>query len=392
MHVLVLPSWYPTAEAPLNGMYFAEQVHALRDRGLDIGVVYPEQQSLRRCSWRALRRNYFQTRFRTEDGIPTLRRHSWNVFWRMPLRWTVRIADAQRLAREYVRQRDMPDLIHAHSARWAGPAAQKISAELGVPYVITEHFSGFQRDTLSNGMLRRARDSFRHAAQVAAVSPSLKTTLVQRDLVHSHRVRVIPNFVDEDVFTLPPRPRSGPPFRFAALAHLHPRKGMDVLLQAFDQAFRDEIDAELIIGGDGPARTSLEQTTQALPSAARIRFTGVLSREEVRALLWRSHAFVHPSRHETFGVVLIEAMATGLPVVATACGGPEDLVTPATGRLAEPGDVGSLARNMRTLFDTAETYASATIRQRTVRQFGRDAFSRRTLALYDDAVRSHVSV
>lgn len=388
MHVLVLPSWYPTAEAPLNGLYFAEQARMLHQRGLDVGVVYPELQSLRHWSTSTVRRPLFRTRFRIEGGLPTLRWHGWNVLWRLPLRWTVRIRMAQRLARQYVRRRGVPDLIHAHSARWAGPAAQQIGNTLGVPYVITEHFSGFERSTLSTSMLQRARDSFHQAAHVGAVSASLRATLVKRDLVAPDRIAVTPNPVDEDVFTLPPHPRSRPPFRFAALAHLHRRKGMDVLLRAFDRAFRGEPEAELVIGGDGPARAALERLARSLPTAGRITFAGALGRDEVRALLWRAHAFVHPSRHETFGVVLVEAMATGLPVVATTCGGPEDFVTPEVGRLAPPDDPAALARNMRALYDTVDTYAPSTIRAQIVRRFGRDAFVRRTQTIYDCALHT----
>lgn len=389
MHVLVLPSWYPTAEAPLDGIYFAEQAQALQRHGLDVGVVYPEMQSLRRASWSALRRA-FRTRFRVEEGLPTLRRHGWNVFWRLPLRWPVRIRTARRLARRYVRRRGRPDLIHAHSARWAGPAARHIGEALGVPYVITEHFSGFGREAVSDGLRQRARASFHGAAHVAAVSPTLKAALAERGLVAAERVRILPNLVDETVFTLPPAPRTPPPFRFFALAHLHPWKGMDVLLHAFDRAFRNTPDVELVVGGDGPARAALEQTAQALSTAARIRFAGALSRTAVRTMLWQANAFVHPSRHETFGVVLVEAMATGLPVVATACGGPEGFVTPEVGCLVPPGDPAALAHNMQTLYKTAPHYTPDAIRQHAVRRFGHEAFARRTRAFYRDALRAGV--
>ena len=69
MHVLVVPSWYPTTEAPLQGIYFAEQAQILHDHGLTVGVVYPEQQSLRHLSWDALRRKHFQTAWTTDYEI-----------------------------------------------------------------------------------------------------------------------------------------------------------------------------------------------------------------------------------------------------------------------------------------------------------------------------------
>ncbi|PSQ91003.1 MAG: glycosyltransferase family 4 protein, partial [Bacteroidetes bacterium QS_4_64_154] len=98
MHVLVVPSWYPTTEAPLQGIYFAEQAQILHDHGLTVGVVYPEQQSLRHLSWDALRRKHFQTAWTTDHDVPVLRRYGWNVWWRAPPGMRVRVRQAVRLA------------------------------------------------------------------------------------------------------------------------------------------------------------------------------------------------------------------------------------------------------------------------------------------------------
>jgi len=156
---------------------------------------------------------------------------------------------------------------------------------------------------------------------------------------------------------------------------------------AFATAFGSgPTETTLTVIGDGPERGRLEHKARRLGIEAQVQFLGRLGRNAVQDALWHSHAFVLPSLHETFGVVLLEAMATGLPVVATASGGPEDLVTPETGMLVPPGDVDALADALASLREDRTTYDTDAIRAYVRDQFGPEAFVRRTRALYRRAL------
>jgi len=383
MHVLVVPSWYPTTEAPRNGIYFAEQARCLDNHGMKVGVVYPEQQSLRRLSGPALRRKHFQTAWTNDHGIPTLRRYGWNVWWRFPPGMRLRVRSAVRLARRYVDRHGVPDVIHAHSARWAGAAAARMSDALAVPYVLTEHYSGFQRDNIFPWRWPLVETGFQQARELAAVSTSLKEAIATHDLAAASDIVVSPNPVRASLFTLPPDGRSSPPpFRVVTVAHLSPRKNIAGLLEALARAFSGSTEVSLIIVGDGPERAALERRARRLGVADQVSFPGSLDREGVRAALWNAHAFVLSSRHETFGVVLIEAMATGLPVVATRCGGPEDIVTPETGLLVPPDDSAALADALQTMRRRWSSFGAADIRVRTLERYGPEPFVRRTRSFY----------
>ena len=387
MHVLVLPCWYPTTEAPRTGIYFVEQIQCLQDHGLKMGVVYPEQQSLRRCSGAALRRKHWQTEWTDHFGIPTLRQYGWNVWWRFPPGQRLRVRAAVRLGCRYVERHGTPDLLHAHSARWAGAAATRLSDKLGVPYVLTEHFSGFRRNAILPWRRPLVEEGFRSADALATVSSSLKRTLVAQEYASSDPVTVIPNLVDGSAFSLPQAPRpTPPPVGFITVSRLRPTKNISGLLEAFATAFDGSDAATLTVIGDGPEQASLKRQARHLGIASRVTFCGSLDRSSVRSALRSAHAFVLPSHHETFGVVLIEAMATGLPVVATRCGGPEDIVTPATGDLAPTGDVEALADALHTMHRTHDTYDANAIRESTINRYGPASFVRRTRALYRRAL------
>ena len=277
MHVLVLPSWYLTREAPAQGRYFADQAQALRRAGATVGVVYPELRSLRKASPRLLRRNYFQRSAAREQGVPTLRSHGWNLGWRSSLgaRWRTR--EAGRLAARYARRRGRPDVVHAHSGRWAATAAARLSERWGVPYVVTEHFSGFQRGVAFRWERRLARRALLDADGVAAVSTSLKRYLLENGFARG--ARVLPNLVDTDFFTPPPSPqrqspRRGKSFRLLALGHLVRHKGHHVLLEALAQRVAGIGSARLEIGGAGPERAALERQAARLGIGQRVPFLG----------------------------------------------------------------------------------------------------------------------
>ena len=391
MHVLIIPSWYPTTEAPLDGIYFAEQARCLARRGLQVGVVYPEQQSLRRLSWTALRRKHFQTEWASEDGVPTLRRYGWNVWSRVPPGLRCRVRSAVRLAERYVERHGVPDLLHAQSGRWAGAAAARIGTRYDVPYALTEHFSGFLRDDVFPWRWSLIREGYDEAGALAAVSSPLRRAVAERGLAPSSDVEVQPNLAPASFFEPPSSGRtSPPPFRFVTVARLKPSKNVLGLLGAFAQVTSsDSVEPTLNIVGDGPERSRLEDQARDLGLTDQVRFLGRCDRGSVREALWQAHAFVLPSHHETFGVVLLEAMATGLPVLATACGGPEDLVTPETGLLVPPGDPEALAEGLSTLRARWPTFDADAIRTRTREQYGPAAFVRRTRALYRRALHEH---
>jgi len=383
MHVLVVPSWYPTTEAPLDGIYFAEQARCLQAHGLEVGVIYPEHQSLRRLTPARLRRKHFQTEWTTDDDVPVLRRYGWNVWWRFPPGVRCRVRNAVRLARRYVHRRGVPDVIHAHSARWAGAAAARMSDVLGVPYVLTEHFSGFQRSAIRWGRRSLVEQGVRHAQGLAAVSTALKDALVAEGGAAPGDVAVHPNLVRTSFFTRPSNGRPPrPPFRFVTVAGLNPRKNIAGLIEAFAQAFEAEEAVSLTIVGDGPRRAALEKQARRLGVASQVAFEGRQDRAGVRDALQAAHAFVLPSRHETFGVALAEAMATGLPVVATRCGGPEDFVTEVTGLLVPPEAPVALAEGLRTMRDREGAYDPARIRASVVARCGPEPFVRRTQSFY----------
>jgi glycosyltransferase involved in cell wall biosynthesis len=153
-------------------------------------------------------------------------------------------------------------------------------------------------------------------------------------------------------------------------------------MSLLDSGTSSDPEIVLDIVGDGPERSRLETQARELGLTERVCFRGPLDRPTVEKALWDAHAFVLPSLHETFGVVILEAMATELPVIATRCGGPEDIVTSETGRLVPPDDPSALAEALRAVQHNWSTYNPSKIRAYVQNEYGPDAFVRRTRSLY----------
>lgn len=392
MHVLVLPSWFPTALKPHTGTYFYRQLRALRNAGNRIGIVYPEHHSLRSLSREALATHRFQTRWHLEHGLPVLRRHGWNVLSKAPGSYTVHIRTARRLAERYAASYGRPDVIHALSAQWAAGAAAQLACQWDRPMALTEHFSGFMRDAFTSEQRRWARYALDQADAIAAVSPALRTALQSYTTNRARRIRLIPNPIDLSFFTPPPARPAPPPVVWASVGRLVPGKGTSLLLQAIAGAVESGLDLRLHVVGSGPERTRLQALARDLDLDKRVHFHGTLSRQGVRRVLQRAHGYVLASHHETFGIPVVEALACGCTILATRCGGPEYVLSSDAGLLVETKSVAALQNGLKRLThqllhcaSDSSPLDSPVSRSTLHNRFSYDTFVMRTHALYHAA-------
>jgi glycosyltransferase involved in cell wall biosynthesis len=193
------------------------------------------------------------------------------------------------------------------------------------------------------------------------------------------RGRVIPNPVDPP----PPSRRAAVSRTLVAVGRLHHQKGFDLLLPAFARVARDHPDWRLVIWGDGYLRAPLEALRDRLGLADRVQLPGLTERPGQ----WADDAalFVLSSRYESFGNVVTEAMAAGLPVIAADCPwGPGEIVRHGVdGWLVPPEDVAALAAGLDLLMGDAALRARlAAAARRNVRRFDRE----NVMAMWDDLV------
>jgi len=245
------------------------------------------------------------------------------------------------------------DVIHAHAfARfptWAGRLARALR---GSPLVITPH-SDAGADTRVTRTWSRfvARSVLRGADRTIALSPTEAERLARLG-VPADRIAVIPNGIDLEEFPAERRATSGAnPLRVLFVGRLDPaHKGLDTLVEGFARVADDWDLCLRVVGPDWGGRQPMRDRARALGVDARVEIVGEVPRAELLEEYRRADVFVLPSRFDSFPIVLLEAMAAGLPVVATRVGGVPDVVEDGTtARLVPPDDVGALAHALASL-------------------------------------------
>jgi glycosyltransferase involved in cell wall biosynthesis len=379
MHVLILPSWYSTPEVPWSGSFFENQAVALARAGARVGVAFVETRSLRSLSLSGVRQSHFQTAYSEDRGVNCLRLRGWNPVAQTTAGARIWAALSQRLVQTYVRRFGTPDVIHAQAALWAGRVAVQMARRLSRPCVVTEHSTAVLRGALRPSERRQAADIYREANAVLAVSKAL--ALAVDAIAGTDRCRVLPNLVDVEFFTLPAVPRRMAPFTFLCVCNLIiMHKQVDRLIRAFAHTSAACPGTRLVIVGRGPDEAALRALAHQCGVAPHVEFTGGLPAEGVRERMWMANAFVLPSAFETFGVVLVEALATGIPVISTHCGGPEEIVEPGLGTLVDRDDDEGLAAAMVAM--TAQSYSENALRDRVKSRYSFEKVAGDLLGIY----------
>lgn len=348
MSVLVVPSWYSIGRGQV-GAFFREQALALQKNGVDV-IVADATLKARGASLS----NQFRTLCIDDEGLRTYS-HTTPSFggWRFPRLGVMLFRrNLEKIYKKLVADGIKIDLIHAHSYFPAGAAVKQLSEKYGIPYVLTEHSGNVISGNLDAARKKILKQCVDSSAATICVSKALKTKLVE--LTETNKdIQVIPNMVNTEMFSASVCSTS--PFRFISIGNLIQSKRFDLTLRAFASAFSDNMDVALTIVGDGVLRKDLEALTEELGISKQVEFVGRVDRAEVVKQLQRSNAFVLASDFETFGVVYIEALACGLPVIGTKNGGADDIITDDCGRLVDTNDAEQLSCAMGSLYSEYET-------------------------------------
>jgi glycogen(starch) synthase len=266
----------------------------------------------------------------------------------LPVRGSTALRGLHGAARRF-----RPDVLHVQCFGPNGPYGLALATLRGTPIVVTlqgetimDDHDVFDRSVTQRAALRLA---LRGASAVTACSRFVLDDAIRRFGTPRGPHHVLPNGVDlteedEEAVDI----RAG---RFVlALGRVVHKKGFDLLLRAFARLPEDLRDVRLVVAGDGPQRVALQELALALGLGERVAFPGAVARPQVAWLMKRTDAFVLPSRVEPFGIVTLEAMRFGRPVVVSSHGGSQEIVrTPDEGLVVDPTDEEALACALTTL-------------------------------------------
>ena len=263
------------------------------------------------------------------------------------------------------------DIIHAHVSHPAGVIAQHLSGEFGMPYILTEHMGPFPFKSLmkKNGApINAITDAIKSANEVVAVSQYLGDRIAN---FTGRQPLIIPNLTDEAVF----RPKA-PPLdkRIIFVGRLVREKGLEELLSVW-MTIKERYEGwQLEIIGDGPLYRKVTDPT--------IIWKGELTREHISASLGSAAFLVLPSHYDNNPLVIIEAMACGVPVLASRVGGIPEMISEQTGRIIPAQASKALEEGLAHMIDHHASYDRPLIRDQFLSKYARGAVTRQLMALY----------
>ena len=381
MHVMFIPSWYDNNRNKVHGSFFREQATKLQESGVKVTVAYNEIWPLTLMGKVKEKSGLY---FNIEKGLRTYRYKNYNFVPKHPLMFNIFDKRMEKLYKEVVKKEGKVDVIHAQSSLWGGISAAYVAKKYNIPLVITEHSSVKRGQYVRESYYKRIVNSYKSADAIIAVGNGLKKEI--EELTNRKDIKVIGNLVDLSLFDIRNIKKESDEFIFFSVAFLEGEKGFDPLIKAFSKKFKNER-ARLVIGGDGSQREWLEGIAKSEGIENQVTFTGALSREEVAGWMNKCDAFVLPSRYETFGVVYIEALASGKPVIGTFNGGAEDIVNQEIGILVEIDNERELSDAMEYIRKNNKEYNPEKLRNYCTEKFSANVIIKKIINVYNEVIK-----
>lgn len=351
MNIFIVSRGYPEPNDPQWGIFEAEQAEALRKIGHKVTIIAVDG-----------RLRFYPRKI----GIKHLKEEGAYIFHLFPfklLSFSSRLVTKvnqwmmRRLFTSVSDKEGMPDIVYAHYLNnMQNCLAIRPVFKGGM--VGLEHWSELIKPDLNPAVRETAKKVYPEFDKILSVSPYLSNALKENYKIDSV---FVPNIVSDRFFEKDRKETNREIFEFCAIGRLVSLKNFDLLIKAAHKLKEQSVNFRLRIIGSGPEHKKLSNLISDLSLADRVTLTGQLKREEIIEILSESHSLILPSSYETFGVVLIEALAMGIPIIATKSGGPEYIVNDTNGILIPPDDPDAITNAMNRMIENYPHFNSQKI-------------------------------
>jgi len=382
--VLFITRWYPNRYDPMPGLFIQRLAEALTPWcDLAVVCVFPDPEGLQKK----------EVDFKIENEVRVLR-----IYYRVRAGKTSMLqtfVDLIRYYRLYLKAGTSintfhPDLIHGHIMTRAGFVTWRLSRRMKIPYVISEHWSRyFPENNTYHGWLRKyfTRLIIRNAAAVITVSEPLMHAMKKHRLINPNH-RILPNIVDTACFKpgTPPEKES-----LKTVIHIScfddRSKNISGFLEAIKIVRNRRQDFRCLLVGDGPDQVALKDFSESLGlQDPELVFTGLLTGEDLASVLRNSDFSVVTSHYETFGTVVIESLASGVPVLSTRVGIACEVITEENGLLIDTSDPEAFADALDGMLDRCRSFDKEKVAASVGRRFTPEVVGNMLVEIYQGLI------
>jgi glycosyltransferase involved in cell wall biosynthesis len=382
LNVLFISSWYPSRVNNLLGIFVKRHAAAVA-RFCNVSVIYV-------CS-----DEHEGVEESMEDNVYTLRVYYKKVSSAVPiysqwLKWRSYINAWKKAIQIYEAKKGKPDIINANVVFPVSAIAIKLKAKWKVPFVITEHWTGyFPEDGRYKGMMveKISKAGVREASGIITVSESLKKQMLSLGLTNTYSV--IPNIVDEKLFTISTiKHDAAKAFNFIHISGLdNDQKNVNGIIKVFAKVHTGVPATTLTIVGNGAGISDLKTLAKSLNLESSVTFTGTKTGTDLVALVQYADAFVLFSNYENLPCVMLEAMCCGLPVISATVGDIPAYINDANGLLIDAGNENELVRAMEQMIKKRGDYNSEVIRNTVIDKVNADVIGKQFVEVYNKVLQ-----
>ncbi len=377
MTIFLIARGCPTPSDPTWGCFELDQAIALSELGHKVVILSVDTRT--RLRWRKI-----GIKERTYGSVHALDMFLFPFSYRI-IGWNLRQKIAAVLLLklyDYACQKfGKPDILYSHYL-FNSQLAVAVKQKYHIPLVAVEHWSALNIRPVPKWVRTMVNATYPYADRVITVSESLKQSINEFHKVSD--ISIVHNMAGREFTHIPV---STHPFTFVATGRLVYGKGFDLLPIAFSKV-KDSLptDWQMLIIGDGEEHASLQHQINDNGLQNHIRLLGRKTKTEIASLLQNSDVFILPSRGENFSVAVLEALACGLPVIASITGGIRECISPQNGILFPVDDVHALADAIQTMYDNRGNYNHQLIAEDCQSRFSPEVIAHQLSAVFEEFV------
>ncbi len=377
MTIFLIARGYPETQEPQWGCFEKDQAEALAQYGHK--VVMLSYDGRFRWRFRKLGFTYIQ-----KNNV-----HSINYFvcpsifiklFGTKIKGKWECWQLRHVYKKAVQLYGQPDILYSHYLCLSHEAVS-LKLRFSKPLVMIEHWSEINKDTILPRVQKMGSDTYRYADAVITVAQSLQNRLMEHFGISAH---VVHNIAGTEFYYQ--KHTSINKFTFVATGSLVSRKGFDLLPKAFVKANLPKNQWQMNIIGEGQEHQNLQTAIDSSGLTDNIHLLGTKNKEQIAQLLNQSDVFILPSRNENFSVAVLEALACGVPVIASICGGIRECINEKNGLLFPVNDVDALAEAIKTMYLNRTNYNRQAIAADCQARFSPEVIARQLTGIFQQVI------
>ncbi len=380
MKVLILSRGIPSKRDPQEGCFELDQAKALKEAGHDVVIMAVDSRV--RKFWRTpgIKKDVI-------DGIKTYRLFTFPTsvirhIFSFKIGINIEAQEALMLYKYITKREGAFDLIHAHFLSCIY-YADFIKKKLKIPIIGTEHWSKVDSDINAPDVQYMGGKVYQNLERLITVSNSLRERILTHFNVDS---KMIHNLIDTS-YLQPLNNKKRKDFTIVLVGSLIKRKGFDFFIKAFGKSKLVGKNISVKIIGGGPEYQNLTDLISTLNLSKQISLEGQQSKNIIFKELEKAKIFVLPSRSENFSVSVLEALANGLPVIATICGGIRECIGETNGLLVEVDNEDQMVKALENMYDNYEKYDRQKIREECLSLYSPQSIAQQINEVYNSVIK-----